>query len=143
MGRVNYGAKLQADTQKKGIRTGVLIDIHFTKKWKHYCLNFNKTDAIDWSKEYIGGPAFHQFVFTIDEIPNETFIDVTNFGKGIVLVNGHHCGRFYQVGPTGSLYIPGPFLKRGENIIVIFETEGVFADEIILNDKPIYIDIHK
>ena len=142
MGRVNYGAKLQADTQKKGIRTGVLLDIHFTKKWKHYCLNFDKTDAIDWSKEYEGGPAFHQFIFIIEDEPQETFVDVSKFGKGVVIVNGHHCGRFYQVGPTGSLYIPGPFLKKGQNIIIIFETEGIFADEIILSDRPVYIDVH-
>lgn len=143
MGRVNYGAKLQADTQRKGIRTGVLLDIHFTKKWKHYCLHFDKTDMIDWSREYTGGPAFHRFDFIIEDEPKETFIDVTKFGKGIVLVNGHHCGRFYQVGPTGSLYIPGPFLKKGENTIIIFETEGVFADEVRLYDHPIYISVHQ
>lgn len=143
MGRVNYGSKLQADTQRKGIRNGVLLDIHFTKHWKHYCLDFEKLDNIDWSKEYNGGPAFHQFIFTIHDNPQETFIDVSQFGKGVVLVNGHHCGRYYQVGPTGSLYIPGPFLKKGENTIVVFETEGIFSDEITLNDEPVYIDIHK
>ena len=97
-------------------------------------MNFDKTDAIDWSKEYEGGPAFHQFIFIIEDEPQETFVDVSKFGKGVVIVNGHHCGRFYQVGPTGSLYIPGPFLKKGQNIIIIFESEGIFADEIILSD---------
>ena len=29
MGRVNYGHKLLADTQRKGIRTGVCKDLHF------------------------------------------------------------------------------------------------------------------
>ena len=50
--------------------------------------------------------------FEADEV-KETFIDLEGFGKGVVFVNGHHCGRFYEAGPTLSLYIPGPFLKKG------------------------------
>ena len=50
---------------------------------------------------------------------------MTGFGKGIVLVNGHHIGRFWEVGPTTLLYIPHGFLKDGENEILVFETEGL------------------
>lgn len=40
MGRVNYGHKLLADTQRKGIRTGVCLDLHFKLNWKQYALDF-------------------------------------------------------------------------------------------------------
>ena len=33
MGRVNYGHKFLADTQRKGIRTGVCKDLHFLLNW--------------------------------------------------------------------------------------------------------------
>ena len=55
MGRVNYGSKLQAETQQKGIRNGVILDIHFTKKWKHYCLNFEHLDLLNWEMDYQSG----------------------------------------------------------------------------------------
>lgn len=35
-------------------------------------------------------------------------------------------------------YIPGPLLKKGNNQIVIFETEGIVSDSINLVDKPIF-----
>lgn len=53
-------------------------------------------------------------------------------------VNGFNLGRFYNSGPTLSLYIPGPLLKKGNNQIVIFETEGIVSDSINLVDKPIF-----
>lgn len=138
MGRVNYGSKLQAETQQKGIRNGVILDIHFTKKWKHYCLNFEHLDLLNWENGYQSGPGFHEYIFEADEV-KETFIDLEGFGKGVVFVNGHHCGRFYEAGPTLSLYIPGPFLKKGINQIIIFETEGCYRDKIELIGQPKYL----
>lgn len=138
MGRVNYGSKLQAETQQKGIRNGVILDIHFTKKWKHYCLNFGHLDLLNWENGYQSGPGFHEYIFEADEV-KETFIDLEGFGKGVVFVNGHHCGRFYEAGPTLSLYIPGSFLKKGINQIIIFETEGCYRDKIELIGQPKYL----
>lgn len=138
MGRVNYGSKLQAETQQKGIRNGVILDIHFTKKWKHYCLNFEHLDLLNWENGYQSGPGFHEYIFEAYEV-KETFIDLEGFGKGVVFVNGHHCGRFYEAGPTLSLYIPGPFLKKGINQIIIFETEGCYRDKIELIGQPKYL----
>ena len=138
MGRVNYGSKLQADTQRKGIRNGVMLDIHFTKNWKQYCIDFTKVNQIEWDNANIGGPTFNEYVFDIQDTPKETFIDLSAFGKGIVIVNGFNLGRFYNSGPTLSLYIPGPLLKKGNNQIVIFETEGIVSDSINLVDKPIF-----
>lgn len=66
---------------------------------------------------------------------------MSQFGKGIALVNGVNLGRFWKVGPTLSLYIPKGLLKQGQNRLLIFETEGQFSESIRLTKEPIYNDI--
>jgi beta-galactosidase len=56
-------------------------------------------------------------------------------------VNQVNIGRFWEVGPTVSLYIPKGFLKEGMNEIVIFETEGTYEPEIRLVKEPLYKDM--
>ena len=65
-------------------------------------------------------PVFYEGTFTLNET-GDTFIDMSDWGKGIVFINGHNIGRYWQVGPQQTLYIPGVWLKKGENKIVIFE----------------------
>lgn len=57
------------------------------------------------------------------------------FGKGIVLVNGFNIGRYWNIGPTQSLYISKALLKEGKNEIIIFDTEGKFSESINLLKK--------
>ena len=35
--------------------------------------------------------------------------------KGVVFVNGVNLGRYWNVGPQQTLYVPGPLLKQGIN----------------------------
>ena len=88
---------------------------------------------------HLPGRRIHPFGAGGGRQGKETFIDLEGFGKGVVFVNGHHCGRFYEAGPTLSLYIPGPFLKKGINQIIIFETEGCYRDKIELIGQPKYL----
>ncbi|MDU7551941.1 MAG: beta-galactosidase, partial [Streptococcus mitis] len=136
MGRVNYGHKFLADTQRKGIRTGVCKDLHFLLNWKQYPLPLDNPEKIDFSKGWTEGqPAFYAYDFTVQE-PKDTYLDLSEFGKGVAFVNGRHLGRFWNVGPTLSLYIPHSYLKEGDNRIIIFETEGEYKEEIYLTRKP-------
>ena len=136
MGRVNYGHKLLADTQNKGVRTGVMSDLHFMLDWEQYSLDFSKPLVLDYDKEWLkGSPAFYRYTVDIQE-PEDTFINMEAFGKGIVLINGFNIGRFWDVGPTLSLYIPKSLLKTGKNELVIFETEGKWAETINLEKEP-------
>ena len=43
------------------------------------------------------------------------------WGKGMVWVNGHALGRFWEIGPQQTLYMPGCWLKEGENEIIILD----------------------
>ena len=71
----------------------------------------------------------------------DTYLDLTDFGKGVAFVNGVNIGRFWNVGPTLSLYIPHGLLKEGANRIIIFETEGEFKDSIHLVNQPTFKNI--
>ena len=136
MGRVNYGHKFLADTQRKGIRTGICKDLHFMLNWEHYPLPLDNPEKIDFSKGWTEGqPAFYAFDFEVKE-PKDTYLELSEFGKGIAYVNGHNLGRFWNVGPTLSLYIPHSYLKEGANRIIIFETEGDYKEHIHLTRKP-------
>lgn len=136
MGRVNYGHKLLADTQQKGIRTGVMSDLHFITDWAQYSLEFTKPLSLDFDKAWKeNSPSFYQYSIIIDT-PEDAYINMESFGKGVVLVNGFNVGRFWDVGPTLSLYIPKSLFKKGQNEIVIFETEGIWSDTISLDSEP-------
>lgn len=139
LGRINYGASLVSPKQRKGIKGGVMLDIHFHTGWYHYCLDMEDISKIDFSLGYKEKtPAFYEYTFNIDE-KADTFLHTYNFGKGCAFVNGFNIGRFWDIGPTNYLYIPSTLLKKGENKIVIFETEGKYQDNIILSDAPLYV----
>ena len=138
MGRVNYGHKFLADTQRKGIRTGVCKDLHFLLNWQQYPLSFENTENIDFSKGWQSKqPAFYAFDFKMKAL-KDTYLDLSGFGKGLAFVNGVNIGRFWNVGPTLSLYIPHSLLKEGHNRIIIFETEGEYEVSINLVNKPTF-----
>lgn len=138
LGRINYGASLVSPKQRKGIKGGVMLDIHFHSGWDHYSLELDNIDDVDFSGEYKENtPAFYEYTFNVKE-KGDTFIHLPNFGKGSAFINGFNIGRFWEIGPTRYLYIPAPLLKEGENRIVIFETEGRYQDTIQLSDKPLY-----
>ncbi|MBF0725553.1 MULTISPECIES: glycoside hydrolase family 35 protein [Bacillota] len=138
MGRVNYGHKLFAETQKKGIRTGVMADLHFITNWQQYSLPLENCKTVDYSKGWQPQhPSFYRYEFLLEDV-GDCFIDLSKFGKGIVFVNQTNIGRFWEVGPTLSLYISSGFLKVGKNEIVIFETEGTYEPEINLLKAPLY-----
>lgn len=138
MGRVNYGHKFLADTQRKGIRTGVCKDLHFLLDWQQYPLPLENTENIDFSKGWQPQqPAFYAFDFEMKAL-KDTYLDLSGFGKGVAFVNGVNIGRFWNVGPTLSLYIPHSLLKEGSNRIIIFETEGEYKEFIQLVKQPTF-----
>ncbi len=141
MGRVNYGARLLSQTQRKGISSGVMIDIHLQSNWEHYALEFDNLDEIDFNGQWEPNtPSFYEYTFNVQEL-KDTFLDCSKLGKGFVVLNGFNLGKYWDVGPTGYLYIPAPLLIKGENKLIVFETEGNYEEELYLRENPIYLDI--
>ena len=143
MGRVNYGHRLLADTQRKGIRTGVCVDLHFVLDWEAWRLSLEDVSAIDYSAGWEAGtPSFSRFEFTLDE-PADTYIDTTGFGKGVAFVNGANVGRYWEIGPIATLYVPHGMTRAGVNELVLFETEGTVSDTISLRSAPLINHLEK
>ncbi|MCR5032254.1 MAG: beta-galactosidase [Lachnospiraceae bacterium] len=138
MGRVNFGPFMEQ--QRKGIDGPVILNTQQHFNWTMYPLPMDKPEDIDFSREFTGkGPGFHRFYFNAEVKEGEytdTFLDMSGWGKGIVYINGFNLGRFWEIGPQVTLYVPGPLLQNGVNEIIIFETEGKYQDTISLVDKP-------
>lgn len=129
MGRINYGAEIIHNL--KGIVGPVIIDGNEIKgNWKMYPLPFNKMPELKSKLKVIPfrTPVIKEAKFQLKEC-GDTFLDMRNFGKGIVFINGKNIGRYWsKVGPQLTLYVPGVWLKKGENIIQVFEQ---------INDKDV------
>ncbi|GAB6167850.1 beta-galactosidase [Clostridium carnis] len=137
LGRVNYGSSLLSPRQSKGIKGGIMIDIHFQDNIEHYSLDLENIDKVDFSLGFKDNtPSFYEYTFNIDKL-GDTFIDLNGFGKGCVFINNFNLGRFWDIGPTTHIYIPAPLLKISENKIIIFETEGKYKDKILLKSSCI------
>lgn len=123
VGRVNYGADLLNNL--KGITEKVTINGTPLKGWTISPLPLYKAAVsnFDWKKEPMEGqPAFFKGTFKLDQT-GDCFIDMSRWGKGSVWVNGKSLGKFWNIGPHQTLYLPAPWLKKGENEIVVFEME--------------------
>ena len=83
-----------------------------------------------------GMPAYYRATFKLDRT-GDTFLDMRTWGKGMVWVNGHALGRFWEIGPQQTLYMPGCWLKKGENEIIVLDLKGPAETRIAGLAKPI------
>ncbi|HKI67979.1 MAG TPA: discoidin domain-containing protein, partial [Verrucomicrobiae bacterium] len=90
---------------------------------------------------YSGMPAFWRATVNIEK-PGDTFLDLRSWGKGVVWVNGHCLGRFWDIGPTQTAYTPGCWLHHGKNEIVIFDLLGPEKPVVAGLEKPILDELH-
>lgn len=70
-----------------------------------------------------GMPTVYHGSFALDHT-GDTFLDMRGWSKGIVFVNGINLGRYWKVGPQQTLYLPGAWLRRGSNDVVVFDLDG-------------------
>jgi beta-galactosidase len=136
MGRINYGSRIIHN--RKGIIDQVKIGDNIIEgEWEMIKLPMDKVPAVDKlpgvqnntaasAGTLKGNPVIYKGVFNLKET-GDTFLNMEDWGKGIVFINGINIGRYWRLGPQQTLYIPGVWLKKGTNEIVIFEQQ---------NDKP-------
>lgn len=129
-GRSNY-QKINLDHARKGIDSSILLDGVACSTLEIYSLDFNSTFMASLSelKTWIpveehkstSAPAMYCGRLHVTGEPKDTYILLDAWTKGNVFVNGFNIGRYWNVGPQKTLYIPGPLLKTGENVIEVFE----------------------
>ena len=66
---------------------------------------------------------YHRGYFNIKKV-GDTFLNFETWGKGQVYVNGHAMGRIWSIGPQQTLYVPGCWLKKGKNEIIVLDVVG-------------------
>ena len=133
MGRANFGPKMM---RKKGLPGRVLLGgkIHFS--WDVYPLPMTDLSGLSFGVDEAEAPAFYEGTFTVEE-PADTFLRTDSFKKGFVVLNGFNLGRYWEVGPQKTLYVPGPLLKKGENTLLLFESDGRKGEaEVEFVDRP-------
>lgn len=137
LSRVNFGGAIP--TERKGIDGKVTLDGKELTGWSHEQFPLDSA-PIDTAMSQIPprrGPFRYFGSFDVIE-PRDTFLDLRNFSKGFVWVNGHNLGRYWRIGPQQTLYLPGVWLKPGRNeIVVLDEADDVEKREITGLTAPI------
>ena len=146
MGRINFGRAIK---DFKGIIGNVTIsskagkhDVTYSlNDWEKYFINDEYETALLALKrasatendEYIegfkddakmmGGRGYYRGYFNLKKV-GDTFLNFETWGKGQVYVNGHAMGRIWSIGPQQTLYIPGCWLKKGKNEVIVLDVVG-------------------
>lgn len=115
--RSNYGKSIRSE--RKGITDSVTLAGRELTGWEIYPLPMTEQRRI-WSPRATSGPAFHRGTFTVTSL-GDTFLNLSAWTKGAVWVNGHNLGRFWNIGPQQTLFVPAPWLKAGVNEVVVFD----------------------
>ena len=73
--------------------------------------------------DLIFGRGYYRGYFNLKKV-GDTFLNFETWGKGQVWVNGHAMGRFWSIGPQQTLYVPGCWLKKGKNEVIVLDIVG-------------------
>ncbi len=147
MGRINFGRAIK---DFKGIVGDVSITAvvdHIETVWKpqQWC-NTAIPDDYDVAVKTLAQQAagtqkdihkagYHRGYFTLKKV-GDTFLNFETWGKGQVWVNGHAMGRIWRIGPQQTLYVPGCWLKKGKNEVVVLDLIGPRENVVWGQEKP-------
>ncbi|MFC5462807.1 beta-galactosidase [Massilia niabensis] len=144
--RVNFGREVH---DRKGLHGPVT----FTPKdgaaqpvenWQIRAIDFDADAALPplaFRRGRAKGPAFWRGSFEAGR-QADTFLDMSSWGQGIVWINGRCLGRYWSIGPTQTMYLPGPWVRRGRNEIVVLDLTGPRAARIAGLEQPILDVLH-
>ncbi|WP_439698305.1 beta-galactosidase [Mucilaginibacter sp. AW1-7] len=142
MGRVNYGYYLH---DRKGLQ-GEVYNITggqkvMLKGWKHYSIPLGEGNPAFKYKPInavakLNEPAFYKGYFNVKS-KDDFYLDMRWFKKGVTWINGHCLGRYWNIGPTQTMYVPGVWLNNGKNEVVVLDMHQPSAARLQGLDKPI------
>ena len=141
MGRINFGRAIK---DFKGIVGDVVINAEADeygneaawtlKKWTMTPISDDYNKAVkafdanmiplsDGFAKRENGRGYYRGYFNLKKV-GDTFLNFETWGKGQVYVNGHAMGRIWSIGPQQTLYIPGCWLKKGKNEVIVLDVVG-------------------
>ena len=140
MGRVNFDVAIH---DRKGITNKVELltetDKKELKNWEVYSfpVDYDFAESKKYAEgEKLDAPAYYRATFELDRV-GDVFLDMQTWGKGMVWVNGKAMGRFWKIGPQQTLFMPGCWLKKGKNEIIVLDLLGPEKATLSGLKKPI------
>ncbi len=125
MGRINFA---QYMIDRKGITDRVSLNGMTLMNWEIFSLPMTEKyiTSLQSNTQNQHDGVFFSGKFNVEK-PADTYLDMSNYGKGVVWVNGHNLGRYWKVGPQKRLYCPANFMLKGENKVTVLD---------LLNSEP-------
>jgi beta-galactosidase len=142
MGRINFGPEVH---DRKGLISPIQFldkdkNIITLKEWRVYNIPYDDDMLNNMKYKKTKGkqslPGIWQGEITVEKI-GDVFLDVSTWGKGVVWINDHCIGRYWNIGPTQTMYIPASWLNKGDNKILILDIVGPEESVVRGLDKPI------
>lgn len=146
MGRINFGRAIK---DYKGIIGDVSIVSEYgnneytikPKQWTNSIIPDDYQTAVKAlaaakdAKSTIGKAGYYRGYFNLKKV-GDTFLNFETWGKGQVYVNGHAMGRIWSIGPQQTLYVPGCWLKKGKNEVVVLDVVGPHSQDVWGQTEP-------
>ena len=133
MGRINFGRAIK---DFKGIVSDVSITaetndsetIWKPRQWTKTTIPDDYATALKalglkTLDASLKSPGYYRGYFNLSKV-GDTFLNFETWGKGQVYVNGHAMGRIWSIGPQQTLYVPGCWLKKGKNEVIVLDVVG-------------------
>ena len=158
LGRVNFRRAgdytRMFETQLKGFhgwvgglsRAAPDKETSVSKQWLHVPMEFDSEfyGALVSSKLWTAAaklppqntqPVVLRGYLDLDADPKDTFLDMQNWFRGVVYINGYNIGRYWSRGPQRTLYVPWPLLRKGRNEIMVFSLNSAQSN-VEFTDQP-------
>ncbi|MEU9117382.1 beta-galactosidase [Streptomyces sp. NPDC048483] len=124
LGRVNYGPRLG---ESKGITGGLLHERQYLHGVRARGLRLDAVAGADVAFRAVGAEGaagLYRGRLTLDGPPGDADLALPGWGRGFAWINGFCLGRYWDVGPQRTLFVPGPVLREGDNEVLLWELEG-------------------
>lgn len=140
-GHVNFSKFTEKD--RKGVIGEVRLGEAVLKAWKVERIDLNNPLPAPAQPRSREQGALYRAGIQLEN-PIDTFLDMKDWKKGYVWVNGHLLGRYWNVGPQERLYCPGEFLKNGQNTIEVLDLYLTTDTPPTISGKPgRNMEVHK
>lgn len=126
MGRINFGPRMLEE--RKGLENPIRFNGKELGPFQQVGLPMQvpplgKFEEIKEGRKF-GSGTLYRGTFKIGT-PCDTWLDTRGFGRGMIWFNGKNLGRYWKVGPSQTVFLPGCWMKKdSENEIVVLELES-------------------